>query len=96
MDLIVWVDQLNRPIGFQFCYDKGRAERAITWSPQSGFTLMAVDDGDSLFGMGYKATPVLQPTSDIRANMAYGLFTTHCINIPAGIADFVQAKLASI
>ena len=30
LDLIVWLDEADRFVGFQLCYDKGRSERALT------------------------------------------------------------------
>ena len=33
MDLIVWYDDSDAPIGFQLCYDKLRSERALRWEP---------------------------------------------------------------
>ncbi|MBI1397362.1 MAG: hypothetical protein GC151_15425 [Betaproteobacteria bacterium] len=57
-DFVVWLDASGRPLGFQFCYDKGGGETAITWRRDTGFTQARVDDGESR-ALACKATPLL-------------------------------------
>lgn len=45
-DLIVWCDDSGVPSAFQLCYDKPRAEHALTWKHDLGFLHTVVDDGD--------------------------------------------------
>ena len=49
-DLIVWYEGQDEdgPIaGFQLCYDKQGAERALTWRRATGFSHEKVDDGET-------------------------------------------------
>ena len=59
MDLYIWFDTADEPIGFQFCYDKGRNEHALTWLADSGFSHMRVDAGEPAGALHYKHSPVL-------------------------------------
>ena len=93
MDLIVWINDKDIPTGFQLCYDKGQTERAITWTNLYGFTHMEVDDGESLFGAGYKATPVLISGGVIDTYMVNKLFLANGTHLPEDIANFVSDKL---
>ncbi|MGZ3236811.1 MAG: hypothetical protein ACXWIN_04775 [Burkholderiaceae bacterium] len=93
MDLIVWLDEEDIATGFQLCYDKGQIERAITWSHLHGFTHMMVDDGESLLGVGYKATPVLVSGGAIDIKMVNDLFKENRARLPEDIVSFVTGKL---
>lgn len=95
MDLIVWVNDDSLPTGFQLCYDKGRFERAITWTSVHGFSHMAIDDGERLFGLGYKATPVLVAGGSIDIQMINTLFHSNDAHLPNEIAHFVSDKLSA-
>lgn len=93
MDLIVWLDDGDVPIGFQLCYDKGQAERALTWSALHGFSHMKVDDGESMPGVGYKATPMLTAGAALDSQLVIGLFNANDARLPQAIAQFVRHKL---
>ena len=93
MDLVVWCDAGNSPAGLQFCYDKGRAERALTWKSESGFSHMAIDDGEGSAGLRYKATPVLMADGSFDTNRVIDLFIAHSQYVPTQIVDFVSAKM---
>ena len=58
LDLIVWLDAVWHPSGFQLCYGKPRAEHALTWTSAEGFAHGAVDDGNDV-GLAYKGSPVI-------------------------------------
>lgn len=45
--LIVWYDSLGAVHGFQLCYDKPGAERALTWISNRGFSHTQVDHGEA-------------------------------------------------
>ena len=59
-NLIVWSDARGEMVGFQLCYDKTGRERALTWSPETGYSHSRVDDGES-HPMQMKRTPIMFP-----------------------------------
>lgn len=92
-DLIVWCDTAGAPIAFQLCYDKGRAEHAITWEPATGLLHNAVDDGELHIGLRYKATPVLAPDGAFELDRIAERFAAESRDLPPDIAAFVTARL---
>src|SRR6266496_2922148 len=58
-DLIIWTLPNGSVSGFQLCYDKTGTERALTWSPRSGFQHERVDTGEA--DPTKNRTPVLVP-----------------------------------
>jgi hypothetical protein len=92
-DLIVWCDTAGAPIAFQLCYDKGRAEHAITWEPSTGLLHNAVDDGEFHIGLRYKATPVLAPDGAFQLDRIAERFAAESRDLPPDIAAFVIARL---
>lgn len=56
MDLVVWYSREGRLRGFQFCYGKKRAPRALTWQFDSGFAHNEIVDDR---GMMVVASPIL-------------------------------------
>lgn len=92
MDLIVWCETDGSPIAFQLCYGKSSSERALTWRPDSGFSHMAVDDGDS-GGMRYKSTPVLMAGDGFDAGRILDLFNRNGAGLPRQIVEFVRNRL---
>jgi hypothetical protein len=92
LDLVLWCDESVRPSGFQLCYDKGRAECALTWQPVRGFSHMAVDDGERVGGK-YKAIPILVADGLFPANRVAACFADESAEVPPEIADFVNTKL---
>jgi hypothetical protein len=93
LDLIVWCDQAGAPVGFQFCYQDRRTERALTWKPQAGFQHTTVNDGESNPGLRYKRTPVLTPDGPIDFPRLRKLFAEAGSSLPADIAAFVAGLL---
>ena len=57
MDLYVWYDNEDAPLGFQLCYGKPNAERALTWFRPASYSHMRVDHGGPFGGRGQ--TPLL-------------------------------------
>jgi len=94
LDLIVWCNKIGVPVGFQFCYQDRRTERALTWKPETGFQHTTVDDGESSPGLRYKRTPVLNPDGPIDFPRLQKLFALAGSNLPADIAEFVATRLA--
>ncbi len=93
MDLIVWCDETDGLHGFQLCYDRGRAERALIWMPESGFSHMPVDDGDDIGGPGFKACPILIDDDVMDADRVIDLFETQGRQLPAQVALYVGEKI---
>lgn len=94
LDLVVWLNTDGSLAAFQFCHDKPRAEKALSWSAQQGLSAMYVDDGSHLLP-GHKGTPLLQTdsTPDIKAALA--AFREACQDIPALYADAIIRQLDS-
>ena len=95
MDLVVWCDEADCPIGFQFCYDKGNVERALVWDAKSGFAHMTVDDGEASGGMYYKATPILVADGRFDAVRVSALFEADSVHMPIGLKKFIAEKINS-
>jgi hypothetical protein len=93
LELIVWCDDSDHPVGFQFCYQERRVERALTWKPETGYQHTTVDDGESNPGLRYKRTPVLNPDGPINFPRLQKLFAQAGSGLPADIITFVSARL---
>jgi hypothetical protein len=92
LDLIVWVDDRGRPIGFQLCYGRRRAERALTWTPEQGYRHTAIDDGER-GGLGYKAAPILVPDGPLDARGLERRLREAGGRLPADVGAFVLERL---
>ena len=57
-DLIVWLEPGGAVWGFQLCYDRGYAPRALTWIKGKGYTHDGIDDGEGNGGES-KGSPIL-------------------------------------
>ena len=62
LDLFVWQEEGGRITGFQLCFDKDTAERALTYSEASGYLLEDVQAEESSLDMG---SPVLANVSTL-------------------------------
>jgi hypothetical protein len=92
MDLVIWFDAADTPMELQLCYDKGHAERALTWKDAAGYTHTAVDDGEAGDGR-YKATPILVADGGFDAQRVGSVFLHHGTQLPADIVEFVMEKI---
>lgn len=93
-DLIVWLDGMGEPEGFQFCYDKDEVEHAATWRPPEGFSHMRVDYGRSI--QGRAGTPFLVPDGAYDPVRMLTLFEREAALVPPGIVAFVTARLREL
>jgi len=93
IDLIVWFDEADSPIAFQLCYDKRRAERALTWNPDNGFVHTAVDTGERQDGLRYKAAPILVEGGRADLSRMTDLLAAASRRVPPAVAAFVTSKL---
>lgn len=96
LDLVVWLGDDEAIVGFQLCYDKLRAERALTWWAH-GHRLqhMAVDDGEP-GGMRHKSSPVLVPDGVLDAPTLLAEFRAAAGELPPAIVAAVVAQLGDI
>jgi hypothetical protein len=92
LDLIVWLNDEDQLVGFQLCYDKSRAERALTWRLGRGYDHMGVDDGESGPGQ-YKSTPILVADGFFDRERVAGLFLESSEGVPQDIRDTVADLL---
>lgn len=94
LDLIVWLDERDMPIGFQLCYDKQRGERALTWRSGRGYDHAAVDSGEVGYAT-YKRTPILVADGTFDAERVSAIFNGASIELPVHIREFVARALAN-
>ena len=93
LDLFVWCGESGIPVGFQFTYDKGRRERALTWKPGRGFAHDEVDDGESFSKSQYKAAPLLVADGKPDIEKILHLLAANEAGIPSEIVSFLTAKM---
>lgn len=95
LDLVVWFGDDGGIVGFQLCYDKLHAERALTWWAR-GHRLqhMAVDDGEP-GGMRHKSSPVLVPDGVLDASKVLADFRAAAHELPPAIVAVVVAQLGN-
>ncbi len=92
LDLYVWLDDAGVPVAFQFCYDKGHRERALTWKRGSGFSHLAVDDGEGN-DLVYKGSPILVADGRFEARAVAQRFSEAAAGLPADIVELVLSRL---
>ena len=93
-DLVVWLDDEERLVGFQLAYGKPLGERALTWRMGSGYRHDGVDDGESKPGK-MKSTPILVDDGIFNSEEVAALFKRESCGIDRDIAGFVYEKLKS-
>ena len=91
-DLVVWNDEQGGIIGFQLCYDRAHAERALTWKTDTGFSHNAVDDGENRPGR-YKSTPILVADGAFDPQTVAAKFLGHAGALDSKSTDFIYYKL---
>lgn len=93
MDLIVWLENDNKPVSFELCYNKQTHENSLRWST-SEVIHGSVDGGEDQPGK-YKATPVLREVSYFDVDRVQSIFSEECHQIPQEITNFVMVALQS-
>jgi len=91
-DLIVWYAEDGSIYGFQFCYQRNRKERALTWTAEQGFSHNKVDAGDRE-GMNYARTPVRVADGVFDVEAMARRFGDISISVPVEIRQFVLNKV---
>ena len=96
MDVIIWIDE-NRSIkAFELYYDKNVNEHVLVWRDGSGFSHLAVDDGEQKPVLNYKETPILIPDGVFEADRIMRLFETTREDLPAELFKFVHHELGKL
>ena len=93
-DLIVWIRDDDSAEGFQFCYDKGSGEHALTWTYRGGFSHMEVDPGDK--PAGHKGAPILLADGDIEVGRILEMFRAEAKMLPPQYVAFVSDKIREL
>jgi hypothetical protein len=91
-DLIVWYADDNAILGFQLCYDRQGAERALSWTADRGYSHEKVDDGEAV-GLAHKRTPILVADGVFDSKAVLDRFLVAANGVPREIVTFVSAKL---
>ena len=92
LELVVWCDESDGPMGFQLCYKNGRSEYALTWKADCGFSHKRIDDGEQKPGK-HKATPILAADAPASAKLISERFAQVSVGLPVEFAKFVDKKL---
>ncbi|HYP02234.1 MAG TPA: hypothetical protein VER76_18730 [Pyrinomonadaceae bacterium] len=90
LDLFVWHDEDGRIIGFQLCFDKDTAERALTYSDRDGYRLDNVYGEESSLDMG---SPVLSRAADLPFPRLLALLVERGAGIDPRVLRYVTEKL---
>ena len=91
-DLFVWYNKDKSIYGFQLCYDKNGAEKAITWNAESNqFSHMQVDSGESSARL--KQTPILLPDGEFRKNEVLELLKNNSAKLDEKLFAFIYNEL---
>lgn len=96
IDLIMWTDRIDSIVAFEFYYDKNIDEHVLLWRERSGFTHLAVDDGEQKPTLEYKRTPILVSDGNFDPDRIRSLFEGLCENLPADVAAGVRLRLEQL
>ena len=96
IDLIVWTDETGSVAAIEFYYDKNVDEHVLIWRKGSGFTHLAVDDGEQRPVLEYKQSPMLIPDGSFDPARIRGLFEDSCQDLPADVTNAVRLKLEQL
>lgn len=91
MDLIVWVDECDRPFKFQICYEVKTAEYALTWESGQGFDHALVDRAKGDASMN--RTAILRKDDTFDKEYLLALFQNANSNLPPDIGGLVLEAL---
>lgn len=91
-DLIVWLDDGDSIVGFQFCYDKGDDEHALTWKPSETYAHTSIDSGER-HPLRAKESPIHVSDGSFDAGRVAELFKAESAEVPYAYADLVIRKI---
>jgi hypothetical protein len=91
MDLYIWYDDADAPLGFQLCYGKPDHERALTWFRPDAYSHMRVDPtGRS----SHSGTPILLADGLFERDTVREDFAREARELPAEVVDLVEERIA--
>jgi hypothetical protein len=92
-DLFVWQDAAGKPIAFQLCYERTRAEGAISWNAETGFDHARVDAGAERADLRYGMSPMLRPNGVPPYFRIYNRFLAAAADWDPSLKEFMLARL---
>jgi hypothetical protein len=92
-DLIVWFADDSTIWGFQLCYDRGRSERAFTWTSAAGYSHDRIDDGED--SPTKNRSPILVPDGTFDAPAILTRLIGSSATRDRGVRKFVMEKIRS-
>ena len=93
IDLIVWSDETRAITAFELYYDKSVNEHVLIWRKESGFSHLAVDDGEQKPVLNYKEAPLLIPDGIFDPDRIKRLFERLQDGLPAVVTKVVRQEL---
>ena len=91
-EVVVWLHRDGHVTGFQFCYDLGGGEHALTWREGSGFAHSSIDMGDdSPFA---NRSPVLEPDGDVPWVKLERVFDERSASMEPELRQLIHDRLA--
>jgi len=90
-DLVVWFSDSGSIAGFELCYDKSHAERALIWSSSDGYGHFRVDTGERT--PLKNLTPILVADGALAKDRVIAGFLEVSKNLDPAIRSFVIARL---
>ncbi|MCW9014162.1 MAG: hypothetical protein OQL06_10290 [Gammaproteobacteria bacterium] len=93
-DLFVWFDNHNKPIAFQFSYNKNINEHSISWSEKMGYSHDKIDNGEPGDG-SYKMTPIMMPDGIFDGKKIAEEFKRVSLELDTALTDFIYQTLLS-
>jgi hypothetical protein len=90
LDLVVWYEFSGEVHGYQLCYDRFDAPRAITWTRERGFSHCFVDGSR---GRGFGMSPVLESCKAFAWRMVLREFMERSVNLDPAIRHMVQEQI---
>ncbi len=95
IDLIIWFNEGDTPVGFQLCYDKNIRERALTLRADGNISHCVVDDGENPTAR-YKETPILSEAATMDNEYILETFSRVSDSLPRSISDFVLSIIQKL
>ena len=92
-DLIVWCNDEDKVVSFEFCYDKYRSEHVLSWRQNGGYIHLAVDDGEQQAALKYKETPIYVADGHLNLNHIHNMFGGLKQQLPNSVFSFVEQKI---
>ena len=90
-EVVVWFHRDGHVTGFQFCYDLGEGEHALTWREGRGFAHSTIDTGDET--PLANRTPVLVPDGEIPWNKIEHVFDERSKTLEPALRRFIHDRL---